>query len=247
MGIGVALAIFAAALGVAFVALDEPRPTSRPGPAAEALTARIERAIDLAAWERTGAVRWTFAGGHRHLWDRTRSVARVEWGDTRVLLYVGGPRGRAYRGARELGGDEARAALETAYAYWINDSFWLNPLAKLRDEGVTRGIVRVGGEDALLVHYASGGLTPGDAYLWIPGENDLPRAWRMWVSVILVGGVEASWEGWTTLSTGARIATRHTGPLGLALELTDVEGAATLAELVDGPDPFAPLFARGGR
>jgi hypothetical protein len=61
--------------------------------------------------------------------------------------------------------------------------------------------------------------------------------------VIPVGGVSTTWEGWQTLSTGARIATRHVGPFGLTMQLEDVEGAATLEELVGEPDPFAPLFA----
>ena len=100
------------------------------------------------------------------------------------------------------------------------------------------------GEESLLVSYASGGLTPGDAYLWRVGPDGTPTAWKLWVSILPIGGVETSWEGWVTLDTGARISTRHAGPLGLTLELTDVEGAATLDALVDGPDPFAPLFER---
>jgi hypothetical protein len=35
-------------------------------------------------------------------------------------------------------------------------------------------------------------------------------------------------------------------PLGLTLELTDVSGAETLEELVDGSDPFASLFEGDG-
>jgi hypothetical protein len=99
------------------------------------------------------------------------------------------------------------------------------------------------GTRGLLVSYASGGVTPGDAYLWIVGDDGLPRAWKMWVTVIPIGGVQASWERWITLSTGARVATRHAmGPI--TLELTDVEGASTLGELEPGDDPFAALVER---
>lgn len=234
------------AIAIAAAALHEPRPEGAPGPEAEAYAGRMERAVDLEAWARTGAVRWRFPGGHEHLWDRARRVARVGWGDAEALLREG-PSGRAYRGGREVHGEDARELLETAYAHWINDSFWLNPIAKMRDEGVTRAIVRLeDGSEGLLVSYASGGLTPGDAYLWIAGEDGLPREWRLWVSVIPIGGVSTTWERWVTLETGARIATRHVGPLGLAVELEDVEGAATLEALVGGPDPFAPLFEEGG-
>jgi hypothetical protein len=230
--------------GVSLWIAHEPRPEGTEGPAAEALARRMEEAVDLEAWARTGAVRWTFAGRHEHLWDRDRSVARVRWGEgVEALIHVGTGRGRAYRGGREVGGAEARAILEEARAKWINDSFWLHPIAKLRDEGVTRArVVLEDGTEALLVRYASGGLTPGDAYLWIPGEDGLPREWRMWVSILPIGGVSTTWEGWETLATGAKISTRHEGPLGLTLELTDVAGAETLAALTGGADPFAPLF-----
>jgi hypothetical protein len=241
---GVVAGVLAVALAIAYVVLDEPRPVGREGADAEALAARMERAVNVAAWEQTGAVRWTFAGQNEHLWDRARGFTRVRWDENEALLHEGGASGRAYRAGRELHGEEAREVREAAYARWINDSFWLNPIAKLRDPGVSRAVVTLpNGTDALLVSYASGGLTPGDAYLWIPGESGLPRAWKMWVSVIPVGGVGNTWEGWITLSTGAKIATRHAGPLGLTLELTDVEGAASVADLVDGPDPFAPLLA----
>ena len=244
--IGVALGILVVLSGVIFALVNEPRPQGASGPEAaaraEALARRMEEAVALAAWERTGAVRWTFAGRNAHLWDREREVARVRSGDTEALLFVGGPRGRAYRGGREVSGDEAREILEAAWGAWVNDSFWLNPIAKMRDEGVTRSLVRTEEGDALLVSYASGGLTPGDAYLWLLDETGLPRVWRLWVSILPVGGVETSWEGWQTLSSGARIATRHVGPLGLTLELTDVEGAESLRALVGPDDPFAPLF-----
>ena len=37
--------------------------------------------------------------------------------------------------------EDAQKAIDTAYAYWINDSFWLNPLVKLFDDGVERALL----------------------------------------------------------------------------------------------------------
>jgi hypothetical protein len=206
----------------------------------------MEEAVDIEAWARTGAVRWTFANRHHHLWDRQRQLARVSWDDTVVLLRLGDRSGRVYIEDREVEGDDAREALDRAFAAWVNDSFWLNPIAKFRDDGVSRATVPLDdGGEGLLIAYSSGGLTPGDAYLWILGEDGFPRAWRMWVSIIPVGGIEVSWTGWQTLATGARISTRHRGPFGITLELTGVGGAETLAALVD-EDPFAPLVSDAG-
>ncbi len=223
------------------VIASEPRPEGQPGPAAEALTDALQQSVNVAAWEQTGAVQWTFAGRSRHLWDRTRHLDRVQWGNKTVLIDLSTRQGRAFIDGEEITGRKAERLVERAWSAWCNDAFWLNPLAKLRDGGTTRGIVALPEGEALLISYASGGVTPGDAYLWIPGEDGLPSAWRMWVSVIPIGGVGSTWEDWQTLSTGARVATRHRlGPLTLAV--TDVSGAATLGELVPGEDPFAPLW-----
>lgn len=225
--------------------LSAPRPEATPGPDGDALATAMNAAVNQAAWQATGAVRWTFAGRNQHLWDRTRGLARVSWGDTVVLVDLGKQQGRATEDGQPVTGRKAERLVEKAYAAWINDSFWLNPVVKAFDEGTTRSVVTPTGDDAghrgLLISYSSGGLTPGDAYLWLLDEQSRPVAWRMWVSVIPVGGVRASWEGWTTLSTGAQVSTLHRlGPVTLAL--TDVAGAATLAELEPGPDPFAPLM-----
>ena len=238
-GVGaLAALLLALALG-AWAYLRHPMPAVAPGDA-DALARRMLAAVDAAAWARTGAVRWSFFNGDRHLWDRARGFERFEHGDERVLLNLSTRRGLAWRGGRALSGAALDAALDTAWRRWINDSFWLNPVVKAFDEGVTRSVVREGGRDALLLRYRSGGVTPGDGYLWLLDANGRPRAWRMWVSVLPIGGLEASWEGWTRLSTGALVATVHQmGPK--RLEIRDVAGAETLAALAPGADPFAAL------
>ncbi len=220
------------------ISQDEPRPSGDEGQEAEALAARMEEAVDIVGWARTGAVRWTFNGENEHLWDRRRGLVRVRWDDVEVLLHEGGQSGRAYRGGAEVTGRAGFELRVRANAAWVNDSFWLNPVAKIHDSGVTRGLV---GDDQLLVEYSDGGLTPGDAYLWAVDDDGFPTSWRLWVSILPIGGVEVSWEDWVRLETGARISTRHEGPAGITLEITDVEGAATLRELVGATDPFAAI------
>ena len=189
------------------------------------------------------AVTWYFGGRNRHLWDRQRMFDRVTFGDSEVLVNLSTQTGLAFakNNGTPLVGAKAEKLVKKAYAHWINDSFWLNPLAKLFDDGVVRKrIAQADGTAALLISYQSGGLTPGDSYLWRLGADGRPVALQMWVSIIPLKGIEASFEGWTTLSTGAMVSTLHKMP-AFTLPVTEVAGAATLAELVPGPDPFAAL------
>ena len=120
-------------------------------------------------------------------------------------------------------------------------SFWLNAPAKAFDPGTTRSLVETeGAEPALLVRYASGGVTPGDAYLWQLDENGVPLSWKMWISIIPIGGLEISWEGWTSLKTGARISTRHqAGPF--TVEVEGVSGGNSLQDIGLSQNPFRLL------
>lgn len=239
------LAAIAATLLLLPVLLAKPLPSGVPGPEADALARRLMAASRFEDWQKTGAVAFTFRGKNRHLWDRERGLARVDFGKTSVLLDLATRRGIATEGGKALSGKEAEAALEKAWSHFCNDTFWLNPLAKLFDDGVLRFKVKTpkeyAGRETLLITYTSGGVTPGDSYLWVVGDGDLPTHWRMWTSILPIKGLEASWENWLELPTGAKVATRHKiGPA--TLELTDIRAAARLGELEPGEDPFASLL-----
>jgi hypothetical protein len=225
-------------VGALFLHEARPEP-GRTGPEADALARKIEQAVNKAAWDSTGAVSWVFAGQHELLWDKKRHLARVRWQDKEVLINLHTRKGIAYRNGQRLSEEEAQKPLQQAWEWWANDSFWLNPLAKLFDKGVSRSIVTVeNGEPALMVSYGSGGVTPGDAYVWILGEDYLPTAWKMWVSVVPIGGIRIGWEEWKTLSTGAKVATHHGGIF--PIDLTEVRAARELSEL-EPEDPFREL------
>jgi hypothetical protein len=223
--------------------LNDPRPQGQPGPDADALARSMEAAVNKEAWDRTGAVRWSFFEQHHYVWDRERDLVELRWGDSRALFRTADQTGRIWSAGTEQTGEDAKEALGAAYAYWINDSFWLNPVVKFFDPGVERSLVKLDdGRDALLVSYASGGVTPGDAYLWIPDDDGLPVAWRMWVQIIPIGGIETSWEGWNELSTGAKVATQHEGWGRLMTFISNVEGVEDLEALGAEPALFDPLF-----
>lgn len=226
---------------IAGLLLDEPAPEGKAGPEADRLARKMLAAIGKEAWDSTRYVSWAFPGGHRYVWDKFRQEVQVEWGDKKVLLHTDTQTGRAWKGREEQQGAAAEELLKKAWSFFCNDSFWLNAPAKAFDPGTTRSLVETeGAEPALLVRYASGGVTPGDAYLWQLDENGVPLSWKMWISIIPIGGLEISWEGWTSLKTGARISTRHqAGPF--TVEVEGVSGGNSLQDIGLSQNPFRLL------
>jgi len=245
------LGIFVLTIGVLFVSAyifyDQPLPLGHQGKDAEKLAEMMEQSVGLENWKETGAIEWTFADSINHLWDRKRNFARVRWDENEVLLDLGTRQGIAFAQGRRVGKGEDAGLIEKAYSLWANDSFWLNPIAKLRDQGVSLQAVELENSEedshkqGLLVTYGSGGVTPGDSYLWILAPGGRPLKWRMWVSITPVGGLEASFEGWQKLDTGALVSTLHRLPLGLKLRLSNIRAAKDLSSLAPGGDPFQPL------
>lgn len=221
-------------------------PAGKPGPEADRLAREMAAAVDGEAWNKTGAVRWRFASRTRHLWDRARHLARVEWGSVQALVDIDGRCGRVWEDGEEITGLDATELLDDAHAHWTNDSFWLNPVVKVFDPGVVRERVdedQRSGERGLIARFTRGGRTPGDVYVWWVGGDGTPRRWQMWTSNIPFGGMEATWDEWTPLATGALISTKHETAV-LDIRVTELEGAFTLDALEPGPDPFASLRAR---
>jgi len=243
IAVGVVLLLGALGIGAFVMSKSNARPEVTSGAQAEALADKMLASIDDSAWRETGAVSWDFPRGHKHLWDRERNLARVQWGEHDVLVDLSTREGIAKTNGSALSGPEADAVIEKAWALWANDSFWLNPVSKIRDGGTTRGYAKLeDGREALMVTYASGGVTPGDSYLYIVGEDGLPTHIRMWVKIIPIDGVEFTFEGWHDAGTGAKFAPTHEGLISVNLE--KIKAAPNLTALVGEEDPFAPLVTR---
>jgi hypothetical protein len=236
-------ALILLALGAAWL-VNEPLPEGTANVEADALARKMQQAVNVEAWNNTRFVRWSFPGGHDYVWDKQAGLVQVKWGANEVLLRTNGPSGKAWENEQLLKGEAAEAAIQEAWAYFCNDSFWLNAPAKVFDPGTQRALVDLeGGKKALLVTYESGGVTPGDAYLWHLGADGKPELYEMWVSIIPIGGLNATWENWTKLSTGAQIATAHN--LGIyEMELTNVKGGNTLSQIGLEFYPFEALGLR---
>lgn len=239
-GLLILVSLVVAALIVLYVIYNEARPTGKEGPAADQLARQMIQSVNGDDWERTGAVSWTFRNPHYHVWDKERHLAKVSWEKNEVIIDINGRKGIILTNSDGMSTLDKAELCETAWKFWVNDSFWLNPVTKAFDSGTSRSVVELeDGGEGLMVSYSTGGATPGDAYLWILDENYRPISWKMWVSIIPIGGVSFSWEDWIKTETGAWIATQHQGLINVPI--TEVKTALTLEELI-GKDIFQPLF-----
>lgn len=220
-----------------FVA-NQPLPKGESGPAADALARKMEVAVNKAAWDSTRYVSWKFRTGTAYFWDKFQQAVVVEWGDTKVLLRTTDQSGIAFvEGVEVKDAQELESLLEKAWAQFANDSFWLCAQMKAFAPGTTRELVRLeDGSEGLLVHYSSGGVTPGDSYLWHLDETGLPTSWQMWVNIIPIGGLSFSWEDWTD-DTKGRIARQHIGSL-LSVPIIDLE----FPSINPARSPLKPLW-----
>ena len=238
------LGVLALVLLVAFLIFNESLPKGQTGPEADALANKVLKAINKPAWDNTGVIQWSFPGGHDYVWDKKRHLTEVKWDNKKALIDLQKVEGKAWVDGKEVTGEAGKKLVKEAWGYWCNDSFWLNAPAKVFDGGTERSVVtQKDGSKALLITYKGGGTTPGDSYLWILDENGLPTSYKMWVSIIPLGGISATWTDWQTLSTGAKIATAHQLSLvNMAIPITNIKAATDLASFGFTDDPFAPIL-----
>lgn len=232
-------------LGAAFFMFNEKLPVGVKGEKAEALAQKMIQAVNKTAWDSTHFIRWTSRADNTIVWDKQRNLAQVEWKTNKVLLDIYKVSGKVWTNQTEVTDQkQATELLQKAYKIFINDAFWLNPVVKIYDEGVTRSLVTLpDGREGLMVSYASGGLTPGDSYLWLVDANGLPTAWKIWVNILPIGGIEFSWEDWLTLPTGAKVSTMHKiKGTNMAIPQKNVKTAPSLEVLGLSEDLFSMIL-----
>ncbi|MDG1262001.1 MAG: hypothetical protein P8H59_05415 [Flavobacteriales bacterium] len=226
------LLLFSAIAGViAYFYYDEPVPEGSSGIEADRLAEKMLEALSYDDWQNTRYVTWSFRGEHNYVWDKENNQVQVSWDGKSVLLSTQNPFDNAIVTPANSAPEIEEKAIKDAWSYFCNDSFWLIAPYKLFDPGVTRGIVKSeDGKEGLMITYGSGGVTPGDSYLWHLDAHHIPTSYQMWVEIIPVGGIEATWDNWIKTATGAFISTSHSIG-GTPLELTNVKTAQTLSEL----------------
>ena len=228
-------------VGAIFIFLHEGRPEGVAGPEAEAMADKMLEAVHADEWERLGVIEWDFPRGHHFVWDKKNHHVEVKWGDNRVLIAPTTGKGIAYEDGKRVEGEDAEELKEKAKHLFYNDSFWLAAFTKVKDPGTTRQVVDMGEEGkGLLVTHGTGGITPGDAYLWKLDENGIPKSYQMWVKIIPVGGLEFTWENWQELPNGALVAQNHKNFL-FDVELKGIKGGNSLKDIGYPNDMFSEL------
>ncbi|MGC1515789.1 MAG: hypothetical protein WA810_09465 [Maribacter sp.] len=209
------------AFGVLYYIYNEPLPAGESGPEADALAYRMLDALGSEQYQNTKHIAWSFRDeSHRYLWNRTKEKVSVSWDEYEVMLDLITPDSSiAFKDGERLSYDETLPLIETAQSYFNNDSFWLVAPYKVFDKGTERYLVTQNdGSEALLVTYTQGGDTPGDSYLWIIEPSGIPKSFKMWVNIIPIGGLEATWEGWKKTESGALLPTSHSfGPMTISM------------------------------
>ncbi|MBT8188520.1 MAG: hypothetical protein HKP38_04720 [Croceitalea sp.] len=217
--------ILVTAIGiVAFLwAINEPLPNvaASPSKEADALAHKMLHSLNYEAYKKTRYLEWTYRNGaNQYKWDKMMGQVDVRWSDIVVQLNLPDPtKSKAVVAGRAIKGEDKSKMVAKAIANFNNDSFWLVAPFKVFDKGTQRSIfTNKDGSQSLLVTYTSGGSTPGDSYLWLLNNDGFPNGFKMWVKIIPVGGIEASWDDWLVTESGAFLPKSHAlGPLTLSM------------------------------
>lgn len=203
---------------------NEDLPTGEQGETADVLALKMLDALDHEAYKATDYIEFTFKQRHHFKWDKAQNTCEVYWKNVKVDLDLSNTNNsEVFISDINYDGIEKQDYIQKALNYFNNDTFWLVAPYKVFDDGVERRLVITEeGKKALLVTYTSGGSTPGDSYLWHLDDNGKPISYQMWVEILPIDGLEASWTDWTLTETGAQLPTFHK-LLVLGLEIEDLK------------------------
>jgi hypothetical protein len=211
--------------GFVYLKYNEDLPIGTQGLQADQLAIEMLQTLNEDAYLNTDYIEWTFKGSHHYKWYKSDQTCEVYWDKLTVLLDLENQdNSQVFVGEQAYNGIEKQKYITKAEGYFNNDSFWLVAPYKVFDNGVERRLVNTEDDkDALLVTYTSGGSTPGDSYLWHFDDTGKPKSYQMWVDILPIHGLEATWENWVTTDSGAQLPTFHK-LLFLGLEMGDVKG-----------------------
>lgn len=211
--------------------MSEKEPQGQAGNQADQLASEVMKALNKDAFDTIPYLQWEFfRAGQKYLWNKTENQAVIEWAENKVIMDLDAVNGVAYKQGVKQNGKAHDKLIQKAWSNWCNDSFWMIAPFKLFDPGTSREVVELeDGRTGLKITYNSGGVTPGDVYLWELDENNRPTGWKMWTSILPVKGIASAWDGWEN-HMGAQLSTKHT-LLGKEVTMKNVKAGIDPTEL----------------
>ncbi|OUR97674.1 hypothetical protein A9Q86_15790 [Flavobacteriales bacterium 33_180_T64] len=207
-----------------YLKYNEDLPTGIQNQAADQLATRMLDVLDYEAYKTTDYIEFTFKKRHHYKWSKSENTCQVYWKNIRVNLDIANhDNSQVFISDKLYNAEDAHEYIHKATFYFNNDTFWLVAPYKVFDPGVERRLIKTSNnKNALLVTYTNGGSTPGDSYLWHFDATGSPISYQMWVDILPIDGLKASWSDWTTTETGAQLPTFHK-LMFLGLEIDDIK------------------------
>ncbi|MBT8280924.1 MAG: hypothetical protein KJO16_05055 [Muriicola sp.] len=219
--LGFLLLFFGVLIGIIFVFFNEKVPEGHSPEKADEIANKMLEALNNDAYKETRYLEWSYRGGrNNYIWDKKTGKVEMSWGDYSGEIDLVNPSNSSIKeGEEQISGEEKEELVKEAITNFNNDSFWLVAPFKIFDKGTKRAVVDLDDKKTgLRVTYTRGGDTPGDTYLWELNEQYIPEKFSMWVQILPLKGVGASWEGWQQTESGALLPQYHkVGPFKLDL------------------------------
>ena len=211
--------------GVLYFKYNEDLPMGIEGAKADQLATKMLSVLDHEAYENTNYIEWTFTKRHHFKWNKAKNTCEVYWKAYKVNLDLNDTsKSEVFKNELKIEDRSSKKLIAKAVDFFNNDSFWLVAPYKVFDPGTERRLVTLeNGSEALLVTYNSGGSTPGDSYLWHLDATGKPTSFQMWVDILPINGLEATWTDWETTESGAQLPTFHKFMV-IGMDITDLVG-----------------------
>mgnify|MGYP001822115201 CR=1 FL=1 len=240
------------AFGVVGGVVTAAPPSSESDPKAVAVAERVMTKLGGAeAWKAVRLLRFDFAVDREgktlvrraHTWDRSTGRYRVEGPDDQgravvVLMSLWTTEGKAWVDGVPATGEELAGLVETGYAWWVNDSYWLLMPFKLRDPGVVLSYVGLEARqeqswDKVLLTFEGVGLTPKDKYwVYVNRKTDLVDRWEFVLKGADTPPAPWDWSGWAEHG-GVLLANDRTSPNdGTRIRFPVLEAPASVPDAV---------------
>lgn len=223
--IGVGVVVFFTLPSILFFSFiylkyNEPIPAAKYDNNTQLMVDSIKSFINYDQYIHTDYLSWTFKKRHHFKWYKNKGLCEVYWENIKVKLELNNQENSlVYINEKLIDVSQYEPYIEKAVKLFNNDSFWLLAPFKLEDEGTIHRTTLIDNKKALMVTYTKGGTTPGDTYVWLFDEKGNPKSFKMWVDLIPIGGLEATWNDWILTDSKIKLPTVHKiGPLVLEID-----------------------------